>query len=90
VLLGVNLEGGGILAVKGQPDRVVKAGDGYQVPPETPHSLKNGGQSHVWPSPGSWKRTSPWRLLPRRNRCGPFRLSSRCLGRLPLSLSEAE
>ena len=30
--------------MKGQPDRVVKAGDGYQVPPETPRSLKNGGQ----------------------------------------------
>lgn len=36
------LEGGGELAVKGRSTRQVKAGDGMQVPPETPHSLKNG------------------------------------------------
>lgn len=36
------LEGGGTLSVKGQADREVKAGDGFQVAPETPHSLKNG------------------------------------------------
>jgi quercetin dioxygenase-like cupin family protein len=41
---GYFVEGGGTLSVKGQPDRAVKAGEGFQVPPETPHSLKNGGQ----------------------------------------------
>ena len=30
------------LSVKGQPDLIVKAGDGYQIPPETPHSIQNG------------------------------------------------
>jgi quercetin dioxygenase-like cupin family protein len=30
------------LSVKGQPDFVVNAGDGYQIPPETPHSVRNG------------------------------------------------
>lgn len=30
------------LAVQGQPDLIVKAGDGYQIPPETPHSVHNG------------------------------------------------
>ncbi|MSP02252.1 MAG: cupin domain-containing protein [Acetobacteraceae bacterium] len=39
------IEGGGILKVKGQPDRVLKPGDGFQVPPETPHSLANGAQT---------------------------------------------
>ncbi len=28
--------------MKGQPDRVVNPGDGFQIPPETPHSLRNG------------------------------------------------
>jgi quercetin dioxygenase-like cupin family protein len=30
------------LSIKGQPDRIVKAGEGYQIPPETPHSIRNG------------------------------------------------
>jgi quercetin dioxygenase-like cupin family protein len=37
------VEGGGTLSVKGQPDRAVKTGDAFQITPETPHSLKNGG-----------------------------------------------
>jgi len=36
------LSGGGTLSVKGQPDRVLKAGDGFQIPPEVPHGLRNG------------------------------------------------
>ena len=36
------IAGGGILSVKGEADRVMKPGDGFQVPPETPHSLRNG------------------------------------------------
>lgn len=36
------LEGGGTLTVKGQEDQQLKAGNGFQVPPETPHSLRNG------------------------------------------------
>ncbi len=36
------LEGEGILSVKGQPNRSVKAGEGFQIPPEVPHSLQNG------------------------------------------------
>jgi quercetin dioxygenase-like cupin family protein len=34
--------GSGTLSVKGQSDRVVNPGDGFQIPPETPHSLRNG------------------------------------------------
>lgn len=37
--------GSGTLMVKGQPERAVKAGDGFQVPPETPHSLQNGPET---------------------------------------------
>jgi quercetin dioxygenase-like cupin family protein len=31
------LEGGFELPVQGQPTRMIKAGDGFQIPPETPH-----------------------------------------------------
>ena len=36
------LDGSAQLSVKGQPDRIVKAGDSFQVPTETPHSAKVG------------------------------------------------
>jgi len=36
------IAGGGTLSVKGEPDRVVKAGEGFQIPPEVPHKLQNG------------------------------------------------
>ena len=32
------LEGGFELPVQGQPTRMIKAGDGFQIPPETPHA----------------------------------------------------
>ena len=32
------LEGGLELPIQGQPTRMVKAGDGFQIPPETPHA----------------------------------------------------
>ena len=33
------LEGGGFeLPIQGQPTRIVKAGDAFQIPPETPHA----------------------------------------------------
>ena len=32
------LEGGFELPVQGQPTRTIKAGDGFQIPPETPHA----------------------------------------------------
>lgn len=35
---GYVVEGGFELPVQGQPTRVVKAGDGFQIPPETPHA----------------------------------------------------
>jgi quercetin dioxygenase-like cupin family protein len=38
------VSGGGTLSVKGMPDRVLKAGDGFQIPPEVPHSLRNGAE----------------------------------------------
>jgi quercetin dioxygenase-like cupin family protein len=41
---GYLVSGGLTLSVQGQPDRVLKPGDGYQVPPEMPHSVRNGSQ----------------------------------------------
>jgi quercetin dioxygenase-like cupin family protein len=32
------LEGGFELPVQGQPTRMIKPGDGFQIPPETPHA----------------------------------------------------
>lgn len=36
------VSGSSTLSVKGQPDRVLNAGDGFQIPPEVPHSVRNG------------------------------------------------
>jgi quercetin dioxygenase-like cupin family protein len=36
------VEGAGELSVKGQPDRSLRAGDSFHIPPETPHAWKNG------------------------------------------------
>jgi quercetin dioxygenase-like cupin family protein len=36
------VEGGLELSVKGEPVKAVKPGDGFQVPPETPHAARNG------------------------------------------------
>jgi quercetin dioxygenase-like cupin family protein len=41
---GFLVSGVSTLSVRGQPDRVLKAGDGYQVPPATPHSVRNGAE----------------------------------------------
>jgi quercetin dioxygenase-like cupin family protein len=42
---GYVLEGGLDLSIQGQPTRPLKPGDGFQVPPETPHAGgKNGDQ----------------------------------------------
>jgi len=38
---GYVLEGGFELPVEGQPTKTIKAGDGFQIPPQTPHA---GGQ----------------------------------------------
>jgi quercetin dioxygenase-like cupin family protein len=35
-------EGAAELSVQGHPDRLVKAGEGFQVPAGTPHSARNG------------------------------------------------
>jgi quercetin dioxygenase-like cupin family protein len=35
-------EGSGELLIDGQPNRPVKAGDGFQVPVAAPHSFRNG------------------------------------------------
>ena len=41
------LEGGLDLPIQGQPTRSLKAGDGFQVPPETPHAgVKNGDKKN--------------------------------------------
>ena len=39
---GSVLEGESTLSVKGQPDRVIRAGDSYMIAPEIPHAVKNG------------------------------------------------
>jgi quercetin dioxygenase-like cupin family protein len=42
---GYVLEGGFDLPIQGQPTLALKPGDGFQVPPETPHAgSKNGDQ----------------------------------------------
>lgn len=43
---GYVLEGGLDLPIQGQPTRTLKPGDGFQVPPETPHAgSKNGDKT---------------------------------------------
>ena len=37
------LEGGFELPIQGQPTRMLKAGDGFQIPPETPHAGGKAG-----------------------------------------------
>ncbi|MFG1183457.1 cupin domain-containing protein [Xanthobacter aminoxidans] len=37
------MAGGGVLSVKGQPDRTLAPGDGFQIPPEVPHAFQVGG-----------------------------------------------
>ena len=39
------MEGEVELSVQGQPDRRIKAGGGFQVPPETPHAARNGDRT---------------------------------------------
>jgi len=39
---GYMAAGGFELMMKGQPNRLVKAGEGFQVPPTTPHAAQNG------------------------------------------------
>ena len=39
------LEGGFELPIQGQPTRVLKAGDGFQIPPETPHAGGKPGEA---------------------------------------------
>ena len=40
------LEGGGFeLPIQGQPTRIVKAGDSFQIPPETPHAGGKPGET---------------------------------------------
>src|ERR1700748_45312 len=54
------LASGGItLSVKGQPDRIVKAGEGYQIPPETPHNIRNGPEKSTIVSTLSVEKDKP-------------------------------
>ena len=39
------LEGGFELPVGGQPTRLIKAGDGFQIPPDTPHAGGKPGRA---------------------------------------------
>jgi quercetin dioxygenase-like cupin family protein len=39
------LEGGFELPIQGQPTRALKAGDGFQIPPETPHAGGKPGEA---------------------------------------------
>jgi quercetin dioxygenase-like cupin family protein len=39
------LEGGFELPIEGQPTRVIKAGDAFQIPPETPHAGGKAGDT---------------------------------------------
>ena len=39
--IGYCLDGEGVLMVKGQPNRNIKAGDSWATPPDTPHAVQN-------------------------------------------------
>ena len=39
------LEGGFELPIQGQPTRTIKAGDGFQIPPDTPHAGGKAGDA---------------------------------------------
>lgn len=39
------LEGGFELPIQGQPTRMLKAGDGFQIPPDTPHAGGKPGEA---------------------------------------------
>jgi quercetin dioxygenase-like cupin family protein len=41
------MEGSGELLVEGQPTRIFKAGDAFQIPPETPHAGGKPGETKV-------------------------------------------
>lgn len=41
------LEGGFELPVQGQPTRTIKAGDAFQIPPETPHAGGKPGEAKI-------------------------------------------
>ena len=61
------LEGGFELPIQGQPTRTIKPGDGFQIPPETPHA----GASPAMQRPDCLlptlsRRESHWRLLHNR------------------------
>ncbi len=45
--IGYVLEGTAVAEVQGQPDRTLKAGDTFFIPPNTPHLVRNTG-TVVW------------------------------------------
>ncbi len=45
--IGYVLDGVGVVEMEGQPPRVLKAGDAFFVPPNTPHLVRNTG-TVVW------------------------------------------
>lgn len=47
VEMGYLVSGEGILSVQGQPDRTLKAGDSWAIPPGTPHALKAVGDGQT-------------------------------------------
>ena len=61
------LQGGGVLGVKGQPDRPVGPGDSFQVPVEIPICSATARPGRGWWGCSWWKKTSRWRRL-RRSR----------------------
>ena len=43
---GVLEGGGGELPIEGQPTRMIKAGEAFQIPPETPHAGGKPGDTN--------------------------------------------
>ena len=60
------MEGGFELPIQGQATRTIKKGDGFQIPPETPHAGGKPGDAKTVISPMSWRRESPSPLPLRR------------------------
>ncbi len=68
---GYVVSGSSTLAAQGQPDRIVKAGDGFQILPGVPHGVRNGPEASRVVATTSWNRTSRWPPRRRNDRMPP-------------------
>ena len=75
------LEGGFELPIQGQATRMLKAGDGFQIPPDTRHAGGKPGDARAGSSsPMWWRRESRSHRRPRRGRGHPHSITSSASG----------